>query len=134
MIGVVRFKAGVRITGCPSPAQARIIGELDTIARARSFDLLVTCGEEAHGPSDPHTLRLALDVRAEDFEPDDAIDVAARLRDGLGSRWTVLYESPTLPANPALASIAYVNPDATAPHFHVQPVKGTTYPPVPPQP
>lgn len=134
MIGVVRFKAGVRITGCPSPAQCRILGELDTTARAMGCDLLVTCGEEAHGPSDPHTLRKAFDVRVEDFDASTIVAVRARLMTGLGSRWTVLYETPSRPDDSVLTLIATINPDASAPHIHIQPVIGTDYPPVPTQP
>jgi hypothetical protein len=134
MTGVLRFKAGVRITGCPSPAQSRIIGALDTVARAVAFDLMVTCGEEAHGPSDPHTLRKAFDVRAIDLDAPLVIEVFNRLRAELGSRWTVLYETPSRPDDPALLDIAYVNPDASAPHFHIQVLKGTDYPPIPTQP
>jgi hypothetical protein len=136
MIGTVRFAQDVRITGCPSPAQSRIIAALDTVARAMGRDFTVTCGEEAHPPVDPHTLRKAFDVRTLDFDhPKQIVEAFKRIQDELGTAyWTVLYEVPSRPDDPVLRDLATVNPNASGQHFHIQPHKGTDYPPVPEQP
>ena len=134
MIGVVRFKAGVVITGPPSPAQARIIAACDAVARATGRDIVITCGEEEHKPDDPHTERKAFDVRVVELDPPDIIERYKRLATDLGSRWTVIYEDPNPPSDPVLRGIWYGPSGATAAHIHIQPVRGSEYPPVPVQP
>ncbi len=135
MIGTVGFAQGVRITGVPSPAQCHIIAALDVVARAMGRNFLVTCGEEGHSPTDPHTRRQAFDIRTLDFDhPKELVEAYQRIARELGSYWTVLYETPSRPDDPILRDLAYVNPDASGPHIHCQPVKGTNYPPVPEQP
>lgn len=134
MTGVVRFAAGVVITGCPSPAQIRMLGAFDAVARSMGKDIIVTCGEEGHPPIDPHTLRKAFDIRVRDLDPPDQVELWKRLKVELGTRWTVLFESPILPDDPVVRDIVYVNPQASGPHIHCQPMKGTDYPPIPTQP
>lgn len=129
MIPCVRFKSGVRVDPM-TPALARIICNLDMAARIVGVELTVTCGRESHGAGDPHTLGKALDVRAADLTPEKIIQNYHYLQSVLGELFTVLYEVPTAPVNGALNNIAYVNADATAPHFHIQLKKGVEYPPV----
>ena len=49
--------------------------------------------------------------------------------DNVGDGFTVLYEVPVMPQDTDLRSIAYVNADATGPHFHIQVRKASEYPP-----
>ncbi len=74
-------------------------------------------------------LPLAVDVRTLDIAPDKIVQAYNYLTSILGALFTVLYEVPSMPANGALQTIAYINAGATAPHFHVQVKKGHTYPP-----
>lgn len=125
---LVDFKPGVQLDP-PTAAQAHIVGMLTRAALVLRQSLVVTCGREAHAPDDPHTRGLALDVRA-DFDPIAVVQFKAYAATTLGPEWTVLYECPSMPTDPTLAAIATVNPGATGPHCHVQPVKGTTWPPI----
>ena len=67
--------------------------------------------------------RCALDVRTSALTDDETLTVYDNLRKLLGYEFTVLYEVPAKPAG-VLAGIAYVNPAASGPHFHLQVRKG----------
>jgi hypothetical protein len=127
--GYVAFRSTVRLDP-PTAAQAHILAAIHDAAQEFGCVLTVTCGREAHGPADPHTVGLALDLSVRDLEPDEVYELRTLLLRTLGATgFTVLYETPTVPTDGALATIAYVNPAATAPHFHIQVVKGqTTWP------
>ena len=45
------------------------------------------------------------------------------------AQFGIWYESAIMPTDARLRPISFVNPDATAPHLHLQVRKGTTYPP-----
>lgn len=63
----VRFKAGV-LPIKPAPAGVRILGALDATARRLKIDLIITCADKEHPPSDPHSAGEAFDVRTHDFD------------------------------------------------------------------
>lgn len=127
-MNVVRVKPGCRFDGL-APGGIRILGALDTVARAVGLDLVISCGTEGHAPGDPHTLGDAVDVSVHALNVDQVIVVRTQLLALLGPHFTVLYERPDHPTEPRLAAIAYVNPAATAPHLHIQVKRGETYPP-----
>ena len=122
MTGCVRFKPGVDLRGL-APAGARLLAAVDFVAQAMGRDLTVTCGTDSHGADDPHTRGAALDVRVADLSDDQTLVAYDNLRKLLGHEFTVLYEVPEKPAG-LLAGIAYVNPAASGPHFHLQVRKG----------
>ena len=124
-MGVVHVKPSVVLTGL-QPAGVRILAAIDNCARVLQVDQTITSGMEGHGSTDPHTRGQALDVRAKDFTATVALRVYAYLLHSLGPQFTVLYECPEVPINPDLASIASVNPKASAVHFHIQLKRGTS--------
>mgnify|MGYP007100068665 CR=1 FL=1 len=121
-MGVVLTLPSVRLTGLRA-AGIRILAAVDSAAQLLKRDLTVTCGVEGHPPTDPHTQGAALDLRTKDFLECTVLALVAALKKTLGPDFTVLYEVPSKPLG-VLASIAYVNPDATAPHVHVQLKRG----------
>jgi hypothetical protein len=127
-MNVVRVKPGCQFAPI-APGGFRILAALDTVARAAAVDLEITCGSEGHPPDDEHTRGIAYDVHVGGFTVDQVLDLRRRLQLELGPLFTVLYERPDAPPDPRLAVIAYINPHATAPHFHVQVKRGTVYPP-----
>ncbi len=110
-----------------TPALLRLIGVLDQAVRLLGRDLTITCGRDGHQAADPHSRGMAVDVRTRDLPEATILTLHLRLREWLGPLWTVLYEVPTKPTG-VLASIAYVNPEASAAHLHLQPKKGTEWP------
>ena len=129
MIPCVRFKPTVILGEQPTPCQARLITAIDLCARLLGVELTLTCGREGHIVTDPHTRGLALDVSVANLAMDQIDKAYFYLRSVLGDLFTVLYEVPTEPADPRLKAIAFLNAQATAPHFHVQRKKGTSFPP-----
>lgn len=128
-MNVVRVKPGCQFAVL-APAGIRILGAADVVARRVGVDLEVSCGSEGHAPDDPHTLGEAFDFSVHGFGVDQVLRVRADLMDNLGSAFTVLYECPSTPADLRLATIAYINAGATAPHLHVQRRNRTVYPPI----
>lgn len=122
----VWIKDGVRIDPL-TPALARLIAVVDDCARTLGRSLTITCGREGHPADDPHSRGAALDLRSSGLPDAILLTLHQQLRDRLGSAFTVLYEVKTKPAG-VLGSIAYVNPDATAAHLHLQVRKGTEWP------
>jgi hypothetical protein len=113
-----------------APAGFRIIAALDHCTQVIAHDLTITAGTNDH-TTGRHPLGEAFDVRTRDLLPAQILRVRQVLQSVLGPRFTVLYETPTKPTDPMLVDIATINPEASAPHFHVQAKKGTTYPPMP---
>jgi hypothetical protein len=109
-----------------TPAGIRMVSALDSAAQRFKADIVVTCGREAHPPTDPHSLGKALDVRTLGWPEMRIVSVYNHLQEQLGPDFTVLYEVKVKP-NGVRGGIAYVNPDATAEHFHLQVKKGTTF-------
>lgn len=129
-IPVLRAKAGVMFERI-APAGFRILAALDGLTKVLASDQDITCGTEGHADDDPHTRGEAYDVSVRNMNVAMVLKAKTYLEQVLGSRFTVLYEVPTRPLDAVLASIAFLNPDASAPHFHIQPKKATLYPPEP---
>ena len=127
-MNVVRVKAGVRFDVI-KPAGFRILSALDQAAQICSVDLEITSGTDSHAAPDPHALGEAYDVSVKALTGSQIVEVRRTVTMMLGPAFTVLYEVPFLPADPALQAIAYVNREATGPHFHIQRRKGTIFPP-----
>ena len=127
-ISCVRFKSSV-VLDPMTPTLARLLCAVDMTARMMGVDLTVSCGREGHGPTDPHTLGAALDISVFNLTPDLIVRSLNYMQAGLGELFYMQYEVPGTPVNGALKNIAVINPQATAPHFHVQAKKGTVYPP-----
>lgn len=113
-----------------APAGFRILGALDAVTQVCYTDLEITSGTDSHGLQDPHASGEAYDVSVKGLPDTTVLAIHAFLTARLGPLFTVLYEVPTAPADPALRDIAYVNPKATGPHLHIQRKKGTAFPPV----
>ena len=131
-MNVIRLKPGA---GFPvlAPAGARIIAALDGICQDLKTDLVISSGSEAMGrlATDPHPLGEAVDVSVRGQSAQLIADLHAALTAKLGPLFTVLYEVPSIPSDPTLRPIAYVNAKATGVHFHIQRKRGTVYPPDP---
>lgn len=112
----------------PSVAQVHIFSACDRVALLRNQDVTITCLAEDHPPTDPHTRRLAADIRTNDGSEAAAASLALALQGFLGGGWTVIYEAPAPPANPQLAQYYFADANAIGAHIHVQPIRGTTYP------
>lgn len=66
MRAVIYVKTGVKFDRI-APAGFHILWALGQTARVLQRPLTITCGTEAHGPTDPHTLGEAYDVRSRKF-------------------------------------------------------------------
>ena len=132
-MGVLRHRATARFD-LIAPAGFEMLCALVDAASHLGEDLTITCGTDGHAATDPHTLGAAYDVSVRLFPPTFQQRLILYLRTALGSSFTVLYECPTMPTDPGLAAIAYVNPAATGVHCHLQLKNGMTYPPRPPAP
>ena len=127
-VSVVRVKPGVRFDVI-APAGFRILSAIDALAVKLGRDITLTCGTDFHQMPDPHCTGEAYDFGITGWSAQE-IELAVRfLRLTLGDAFTVLYEVPRLPMDPTLRPLAYVNANATGPHFHIQRKKGTTWPP-----
>lgn len=126
LIPVLRVKDGVHFD-IIAPAGFRILAAFDAATKVMGRDLTITCGSDSHPPNDPHSRGEAMDLRANDLSDGQILALTGFLETTLGPRFTVLYETPTMPSG-VLAQIAYVNAAATGTHIHVQPVKGTVFP------
>lgn len=133
MSPVLRCRDGVVLTGL-APGGLRIIAALDTICQRIGKDLWITSAIRENSAA--HARGTAIDVSVvgehsrsdDDLTPTEIVAVVQNLRVFLGSRFTVLFEMPTMPKNPELRLIVTVNPKATAPHIHIQVRKGTEFP------
>lgn len=127
VLPVVRVRPGVKFD-IIAPAGFRILAAIDSGSKYLGGDLWITSGTDSHAAG-RHLTGEAYDVSIKDLPTTVMLKLKRYLEQNLGERFTVLYEVPTLPDDPVLASIAFVNPDATAPHLHIQPRKNTVYPP-----
>lgn len=128
MIPVVLTKPGVRFD-CIAPAGFRILAAIVACAAALGRDILITSGTDSHSLPDPHARGCAYDIGLANWSADNISQGLTFLRGNLGPLFTVLYEVPRKPLDPTLIPLAYVNSVATGPHFHIQPLKGSTWPP-----
>lgn len=107
---------------------ARIISALTETSQLMQHDLFITCACEGHVATDPHTLGKAYDISVKTLTEGLIFQVFRHLREVLGAKFTVLYESPVKPESEALSEIVYLNSKATGPHIHIQVRKGEEYP------
>lgn len=116
-----------------APAGCVILAAIVMAAKATGLTLEITCGSDGHPPTDPHTTGEAIDVAAATLTASQVLAVKSALELALhtlaSAPFTVLYECATLPTDSRLASVAYLNPQATGPHFHMQRQIHTVYPP-----
>lgn len=126
-MNVVRCLDSVKLDPL-TPALARLISVLEQAAQIVKRDLVITCGREGHAATDPHSLGMGLDVRTRDLPDGPLLALLAFLRTTLGPAWTVLYETPLRPAG-VRGQAAWVNAKASAEHVHIQPIKGSVWPP-----
>lgn len=117
----------------PTPAGARMLSALDRATGVLRTNLTLTAGTNGKhsGPADPHYRGCAFDVGVANLQAFQVKQLKIFLESVLGNLFTVLYETPSEPKDPTLAPIAYVNPGASGPHLHLQPAKGSTWPPAP---
>lgn len=110
---MVRVKPGVRFD-VVAAAGFMILGALKQASKALGIDLVITSGTDGEhsGPSDPHKLGEAYDVRSHDLEPALRPRVLASVMDALGhERFYGFLEAP----------------GTSNEHFHFQRRKDTTF-------
>lgn len=127
----VRLRPGVRLDGL-APAGIRILASVDNAAKLLACDLEVTSAVDGHVASDPHTAGRALDISIRGLGVSITLKLLTYLEQVLGSRFTVLLETPIGFIDPRLQARQTVNPGASGPHIHAQLKKGlTSFPPAP---
>lgn len=131
MIPCIRLKTGTTLHPTPPPAGLHLLVALEGLARSIARDVVLSAGTNDHAGTDPHVLGLALDVSVREWPADVIVRAKKQLEAVLGSNFTVLYECPSMPSDPTLALIAYVNHEATAVHLHCQLSKHVPIWPVP---
>jgi hypothetical protein len=113
-VSMVRIKPSV--TSILTPAGIRILSALDYVAQTLSRDVTITSGSDGDhsGPSDPHKLGLAYDIRTKD-DPDKQQLITALLN--------------RLAATDQGRFYAFIEDDGGPnEHIHCQLRRGTTYP------
>ena len=128
-MNIVRHRPAARFDVI-APAGFRILSALDQTAQDCRIDLMITSGTDSHAAG-AHPTGEAFDVSVLGLSAQQIWDVHASMETILGPLFTVLYEVPRVPSAPTLRPIAYVNVNATGPHFHIQRKKNTTFPPEP---
>ena len=126
-MNVLRARPSVKFDHI-APAGFRILAALDEATQYLGEDLMITSGTDSHVAPDPHALGVAYDISVEGLSVEITMRLVQYLRVTLGTLFTTLYECPTAPSDARLASIMYLNPDATGPHLHIQRKKGTVFP------
>jgi len=126
-IPVLRVKKGCAFDRI-APGGFRMLAALDTATKVLGCDLTLTAGTNDH-TTGRHPDGEAFDLSVQTLTPAQIVRLVAFLRQTLGERFTVLYETPAQPSDTQLAAVAFVNHDATAPHLHLQVKRSTLYPP-----
>lgn len=109
----ITVKPGV-VFAVVAPAGFVILQALKTVSAGVAVDLTITSATDgAHaGPTDPHKLGEAYDVRSHDFDAETKGRVLAAIIAALGrDRFFAFLEAPGTPHE----------------HFHLQRKKGTTF-------
>src|SRR6267142_2918812 len=114
MLPVVRVKNGVNFSVI-SPGGFRILSALDHLAIQIDHDVTITsaCDGTHSGPTDPHHLGKAYDIRTKDLP--NKHDALAKIQASLGDRFFAWIEEE----------------GGDNEHIHCQVRKGTDYPPNP---
>jgi len=131
-MGSLIFKGSVKFDK-PTVGGACLLAALAWTAHQSPFDLMVTCGTEAHEPDDPHTKGNALDVRSHSFSLADKNSVfhlimsyLSDLTDQLGADARVISTSDGLAT--ALFFGFIESEGMPNEHFHLQVRKGQHVP------
>lgn len=111
-----------------APGGFRILSALDQATKIVGVDLELTAGTNDH-TTGRHPLGEAFDVSVRGLTVQQILKLVRLLKQLLGERFTVLFECPTMPPEPELAAIAFVNGDATGQHVHIQTAIGASFPP-----
>lgn len=111
-----------------APGGFVILAAIQHASQVIAHDLTITAGTNDHAIG-KHPVGEAYDLRVRDLTVPQTLRLVDVLKATLGTRFTVLYETPTTPTDPALAAIATINAGASAPHVHAQVRKGTSFPP-----
>ena len=127
IVPVLRTRRSVRFAQI-APGGFRLLAALDGATKTMGRDLEITCGTDSH-TSGRHPDGEAYDVSVTGLTVAEIARLRSHLQVTLGKRFTVLYEVPVSPTDPAEAAIAYVNPKATGKHLHLQVRRVTAYPP-----
>ena len=129
---MLRVKPGVEFDPI-APAGFRILSALDVTARRLKLDLTITCGSEAHPPTDPHARGEAYDVRSHDFSDDQKRAILREVMLELADDAT---SDAPLPVSDGIGTNHFwgwlENPGTLTEHFHFQVRRGTVYDPAPP--
>ena len=129
MAGVV-FKSGVLPIGVLAKSGARILAELDAIARKFSHDIVITCADKEHAAGDPHTLGEAFDIRTHEWPDEHVTEVMLSLINQLGGTGDLPRPVSSV-AIPNFATthfyVQYENAGQPNAHLHVQRRNGTVY-------
>lgn len=128
-MGVVRFKDGVTLL--PTSATARLLGVLDTLARASDDDLTVTCGSDGHPETDPHTRGKAVDIRVHGQTHDEISALLRAIVVGLNGSEEGLTILPTVSLEHWATPLWFGQweaPGQPNEHLHIQVRRGLPFP------
>lgn len=118
-MGTLTAKAGVDLNGL-APEGYVILGAVERASRTFNVDLVVTSANRPLDADSQHSKGKAIDVRTSNLTSAQILSMFYWLAAELGPGFTVLYEVPNLTNVPAeLRAIAFVNPSASAIHFHI---------------
>ena len=93
-----------------TPAMRRMLQAIWDVNDEHKYGLVITSANDSvHMRNSRHYSNEALDIRTHNLK--DPKEVQTQLKRKLGSRFTVLYESPGTPNA----------------HIHIQPIKGSVY-------
>jgi hypothetical protein len=124
----VRVKPGADCSVI-APAGFRLLGALDRTARRLQVDLTITCGCDAHPPTDPHTLGEAYDVRTHGFDPATTVRILRDVMLDLADDDNPM-DAPT-EVSGGLATMRFFgwleHAGAPTEHLHFQRRQGTVY-------
>lgn len=124
----VRFKDGVLPIRMLAPAGVRILAALDVTARRLKRDLIVTCADRDHPPSDPHSTGEAMDVRTHDLDDETKRTILREVMVELQNDATM--DAP-IATDIGLATLHFYGqiekPNQPGEHLHVQRRRFTVY-------
>jgi hypothetical protein len=127
----LHVKAGVDLSTLEAGG-CRILSVLALAPLMLGFSLTISCGNEGHGPDDPHTKGNALDIRTRDLTPLQILQLHAYAQQQLGTElFTVLYEVPIAERaaiDDSLQAYIYGPSDPNAQHLHLQVRRGKEFP------
>jgi hypothetical protein len=127
-IGYVTHKSGVSFDDI-APGGFALLAGIHHAAATLRIKLVITSGTDGRhsGPSDPHYQGKAYDISIADYslnEIDEILDAMAAVLPA--ESFTLLLESPVALLGGRHPVV--LNPQATAPHLHLQVRRGTVYP------